>query len=112
MRIKRFEQFINESGIGGVNVSGVNFGSDKGDVGTANFGAKGDASFNQRGDMNPIDNEMVYSDYKQDYYSQTDIRAILFKYNVWCKQNNEEPIEFNEFSAKNLDYMLRCLDSE
>ena len=111
MRIKLFEQFIKESGIGGVNVGGVNFGTDKGGVGS-NFGDKGDASFNQRGEMDPVDSQMTFSDYNQDYYSQTDIRALIFKYNVWCKQNNEEPMPMSEFSTQNLDYILRTLDSD
>lgn len=112
MRIKLFEEYIKESGIGGVTVGGVNFGTDKGDIGFANFGAKGDSSFNQRGAMNPLDNNLIYSDYTRDYYSQTDIRALMFKYDVWCKQHNEEPLEITNFGTKTLDYILRTLDSE
>ncbi len=112
MRIKRFTQFVNESGIGGVTVGGVNFGTDKGDVGTSHFGQKGDSSFDKRGDMNPVDTELIHSEYTGDYYSQTDIRAILFKYIVWAKQNNEEPMEITNFETKTLDYMLRAIDSK
>lgn len=111
MKILKFYQFIKESGIGGVNVGGVNFGTDRGDVGTSNFGKKGDYNFNKRGSMNPIDSNLIYSDYKNDYYSQSDIRALLFKYDVWCKQHNETPIEINNFDSKTLDYILRTIDS-
>ena len=112
MRIYKYEEYLKESGIGGFNFGGVNYGSDKGDVGSANFGDKGDSSFNQRGTMNPIESGMVFSEHTGDYYSQNDIRALIFKYNVWCKQHNEEPMEMSDFSTKNLDYMLRTIESE
>jgi hypothetical protein len=112
MRIYKFAEYIKESGIGGVNVGGVNFGTDKGNIGSAHFGKKGDSSFNKRGDMNPIDNNLVYSEHTGDYYSQNDIRALMFKYDVWCKQNNEEPLEVANFDTKTLDYILRTIESE
>lgn len=112
MRIYNYKEYLKESGIGGFNFGGVNYGTDTGDVGTSNFGDKGDSSFDQRGDMNPIETTMVFSEYTGDYYSESDMKELLFKYNIWCKQNNEDPIEVSDFGTRTLDYILRTMDSE
>jgi len=110
--IMNFDEFITESGIGGVNVGGVNFGSDKGDVGSANFGMKGDQSFNKRGAMTTLDNNLIYSELKGDYFSESDIRELLIKYDVWLKQNGETPVDTTDLRTKNLDYILKLIESD
>jgi len=109
MKIYTFNQYIKESGIGGVTVGGINFGSESGNIGTSNFGAKADPSFNQRGAMNPLDNNLIYSELTGNYYTPSDIKEIIARYNTWCKENNEEPIDMSKFGSKTLDYILKFI---
>ena len=115
MKIYKYLDFINEYNGGGslpvMHFKGVNFGDGgKKDVGVANFGDKGDKSFNKRGVMNPIEDNLIYSEYTNKYYSSTDIRDLLFKYDIWCKQNNEPIIPINSINSKTLDYILKILN--
>lgn len=115
MRIHKYIEFIKEYQVGGslpvFNFTGVNYGNGKDGV-AGTFGGKTDPAFNKRGSMNTLDDNLVYSEHTGDYYSETDIRALLFKYDVWAKQNNEEAIEITDIGTKTLDYILRTIDSQ
>jgi len=116
MRIKRYAEFIKEQyQVGGslpvFTYTGVNYGNGKDGV-AGTFGGKTDPAFSKRTAMNTLDDNLVYSEHTGEYYSETDIRALLFKYYVYCKQNNEEPIEITDLSTKTLDYILRTMDSK
>ncbi len=118
MKIYKYIEFIKEYQVGGslpvMHFKGVNYGDSgsKSDVGTANFGDKGDSSFDKRGTMKLLDRSLVYSEHTGDYYSDTDIKALMFKYDIWCKQNDEEPIEITNFGTKTLDYILKTINSK
>lgn len=107
---KTFKEFINESGIGGVNVGGVNFGSSGTDVGKSNFGKKGDSSFDKRGQMNPIDGTGIYSEVKDVYLSSGEVKDLLRRYDIWCKQNGGGSIPITNIDTKNIDYIIDKLN--
>lgn len=108
MNIKNYRQFTEAlTGPGNLPMftfTGVNYGdADKGVSG--HFGDK--PTVTPKSQKTSMDGIIVGEG--EDFYTQSEVKELLSQYDVWCKQNNEQPIPVDKIDSKTISYISNLI---
>ena len=108
MNIKSYKRFVESlSGPGNLPMftyTGVNYGNPNKGV-SGHFGDK--PNIGPKTQSSNLDGILIGTD--DDIYTQDDVKDLLLKYDIWCKQNNESPIPIDKMDSKTVSYISNLI---
>jgi len=107
---------VNEPGYGqGAHVGnwGVNYGNPSQGV-RGTFGDKGDPTSNHLPQQKKSHTypTAMYDPYSDKYLVEDEVKDLINRYKVKCKQNSEDPIDIESINSKTIEFMQKYLNQE